>query len=161
MARATTSRNVTPSLWESILSPFKRSGPWAVLVLLMVVGIGYEAHQLIQLAGKSVTEYVYISGKSLDGLLRASEEGTRAHAQLQQALANVLVSSVDTKDQVVVNTEKLAQIQSMLAASIELLKTSPVGQEAQMASLKRIEVAIAELNRLIAEGQRLDAESAP
>lgn len=157
--RATTQSTVdAPWVWQTVLAPFMKSGPWAVLVLLMVCGIGYQAHLLIQGAGNTVAEYVTTSGRSIDALLVASTEGTKAHAMLQQALANVLTSSVSTRDQVVVNTEKLEQIQKMLSESIEQLKTNPVGQEVQMAALNRIEKALMELITLVRDAPRLEAE---
>jgi len=147
-----------PGLWEAILTPFRKAGPWAVLVLLMVVGIGYEAHLLIQGAGQNVSEYVVTSGKNVDALMTTAADGAKAHAMLQQALANVLTSSVSTRDQVVVNTEKLEQIQKMLSESIEQLKTNPVGQEVQMAALTRIENALTELIALVRDAPRIEAE---
>ena len=145
---------VSASTTETVLEPFRKSWP-AMMLLVVLCGIGYGSYQLAKGVGANISQYVAVSGANLDALVRAQVEGTRAHASLQEALANVLGSSVSTRDAVIVNSEKLNQITKAINDSIELLKTNPVGQEVQMASLHRIEASLTELTRIAKESPRL------
>lgn len=142
------------TMTESILRPFAKS--WSAMLLLVILcGLGYEAHVLVNSAGKNVSEYVKISGKNLDALMSSSAEAAKSHALLQEALAKILVSSDETRDEVIINSKKLAEILLLLEESIQALKSDAPGEQEQMASLKRIELAIAELTTVVKEGQRL------
>ena len=143
-----------PSSVETILAPFKKS--WSAMMLLVVIcGLGYGSYQLANGVGSHVSAYVVASGENLDALLKASVDGANAHTALQQALSHVLASSIDTRDQVIINGEKLAELSRLLKETSDLMRTAPINQQAQMDALARIEKAVDELTRLLKEAPRM------
>lgn len=137
--------------WETILAFFMRSGPWAVLSLLLLLGIFYEAHTILGSVGAEVTNYVTSSGRNLEALLDANEEAVRARIEMQTSLSQMAAVSTNSGNQVAVNGEHIRELQKLMQDAFQLMKDAPQKREEQTQLLRRIEGLLMELNQLTAE----------
>jgi len=144
--------------WETILAFFMRSGPWAVLSLLLLLGVFYEAHVILGSVGAEVSNYVVASGRNLESLMTANEEAVRARIEMQASLMQMAAKVGDNGTQVTVNGEHIRELQVLMQDAYSLMKDMPQKREEQTQLLRRIEGLLMELNQLTAEASEGAAE---
>lgn len=137
--------------WETVLAFFMRSGPWAVLSLLLLLGIFYEAHIVLSSVGAEVSSYVATSGRNLQALMDANEEAVRARIEMQASLSQVATLAGESVKDVAINGEHIRELQTLMQSAYNLMKDAPQKREEQTQLLRRIEGLLMELNQLTAE----------
>ena len=83
---------------KAVTSMFLKSGPWAVMTLVLVLGIGYEAHRLVGWAGSSVTTYVTQSTQNNEILVASVSKMNDAVTEAESAHKDMLVSLTSLND---------------------------------------------------------------
>ena len=143
--------------FEAVLSFFGKSGPWAVLSLLMVMGIGYEAHVILTGVGANVSEYVLTSGKNIETLVESQNEAMKQRAELSAAQSLMTRAMSDAQQQIVVNGVHINELQSLMQEAYTVMKATAARREEmtqeQTELLKKLEKGIQTLNQLVLEGQ--------
>lgn len=140
---------------EAVLAFFSKSGPWAVLCLLMIFGIAYELHVVIGTVGVKVTDYVVASADNLDALMSAQEKATEQRTVLQTSTNQLALALTDANKQITINGDHINQLQTLMQDAYQMMKSSVAKREQltleQTEILKRLEQSMAELNRLTLE----------
>jgi len=137
---------------QAVVQMFINSGPWAVMALAMVLGIGYEAHRLAGSVGVSVSDYVIQSSANNKLLVEAMKRVEVEHAALldaskstQNSLKQLQDSTDRVADVVLVNEQKLREIQNLIDEARRIMAIVPEQRKEELRLLQEIEQAIKEL----------------
>ena len=74
---------------KAVISMFLSSGPWAVMTLALVLGIGYEAHRLVGTAGSAVSGYVVQSTKNNEIVMELAKKGEQQRLGMMSSMTSL------------------------------------------------------------------------
>lgn len=131
---------------SAVVSLFLNSGPWAVMALVLVLGIGYEAHYLARSTGAAVSEYVIQSGKNNQELVNAAKQGAQDNLIMISSLKQLQDSTDSVNKAVLVNESKINELLSLMAEAKQMMSSVPAQREEQLRLLKEIETGIRNLS---------------
>lgn len=135
----------TANLIESATAVVNKSGSWAILAFVLILGIGYEAHIIIKNAGSEVARYVATSQKNLDSLLDAQKENSQAHSMMITSIAVLTAAMAENAKLQASSVEDIRQLKILLEQAYGILKKGgPVNKE----DLRRMENGIKGLSEL-------------
>lgn len=126
---------------ELILQSFAKAGPWALLSMLLIGGIGYMLHEFTSTAGPAVAQYVTASRKideknaeNVSLLTIAQQRTSEEHKSMLEGLTT-LQSAIQLRQQE--HTDQSSRIDEMLkimSDASKLMEPLP-GQRNQMLTL--------------------------
>lgn len=125
-----------------IVEQFGRAGPWAVLAVLILVGVGYEADYFLK-------RYVQQSDMTMQALRKSGDNLAEAVGKNLDASTKILEAIATAHEQVTRNGEMMKASQEQHGTLIQLLNEAaasmkPVGEERkrQTAILEKIQAAV-------------------
>jgi hypothetical protein len=142
----------TGSIREVVLQSFLRAGPWALLSLIMIGGLGYMLHEFIATAGPAVAQYVTASrrideqnAKAVLALTAAEERVSMEHESMLAGITS-LQQAIDLRhEEHETQTAEIAKLLAMIDSAYSTMSVIPQQRADQLKLLAEIKAGIDEL----------------
>lgn len=156
------------TLTQDILAGFAKHGPWALLAIVILSYMGYQANRLVPV----ISDYVVQSAKNNQRLVETSDEmqasliearqeriemmqavkaAVANQEQLMRAMTNITAEHADTGKAVNQNGDLLKEIVKLMDEAKEMMKDVPANREEQLKALHEIQKGIEQLRADIVE----------
>lgn len=134
---------------RSVTRMFLQSGPWAVMTLALVLGIGYEAHRLVGTAGSAVSAYVTQSSRNNEVLVELAKKGEQQREDMMQS-TEVLSDALELRykeHQAFERTllSQTAKLDQLVTKVEEACKRAPEERQELLDAIQELRDAIEEL----------------
>ncbi len=127
-----------------ILHQFARAGPWALLAIILIGGIGYELHNFVSIAGPAVTDYVTasrrIDEKNAENVGLLTQAQQRVSSEHESMLAGIVTLQQAIEQRHTEHTEQTRTINELLAlitTATQTMSIVPQQRAEQLALLQQ------------------------
>lgn len=141
------------SIASQVLLSFAKSGPWALLVLLILGWLGWQTQRLLDKTGEAVTNYVVTSTAATKDLMNSVEELAASRETTLEAVKLNAALLGSNAQAIKLSIEKTEEMLELMRKAYEMMKETPQQRREQIQLLQKIEAGIAELAVKIEEAK--------
>jgi hypothetical protein len=152
---------------EAVLQSFLRAGPWAVLTVILIAGLGYELHMFVSTAGPAITQYVTASrqideqnAKNVTALTTAQQQTSEEHKSMLAGITSLQQAIELRQDEHEKQTAEIAKLLALIDSAYSTMSVIPQQRAEQLKLLQQISMGIEEL-RTSVEANGHEANNEP
>ena len=136
---------VTAKTEDTVFNSFAKSGPWALLCLIMLLGVGFKANQIID----AYMSYVSESKQLIVKISESTVERDKVHASQLESLDTLQTAITLRADEHLKHEKVMQDILALMTEAKDLMQDVPQLREEQLVLLKRIDDGIQRLSVLL------------
>ena len=130
---------------DTILTSFAKSGPWALLCLIMLVAVGFKANQIID----AYMNYVSESKQLIVKISESTVERDKVHSSQLESLDTLQTAIAIRADEHLKHERIMQDILILMTEAKNLMQDVPQLRQEQLILLRRIDEGIQKLSVLL------------
>jgi len=130
---------------DTIFTSFAKSGPWALLCLIMLIGVGWKANQIIDAYMSYVSESKVLIAKISD----STTERDKIHTSQLKSLEILQTAIALRANEHQKHEEVMLEVLTLMREAKTLMQDVPQLREEQLVLLKRIDDGIQQVTVLL------------
>ena len=136
---------VTAKAEDTVFNSFAKAGPWALLCLIMLLGVGWKANDIID----AYMAYVSESRIVMSSLTTAMADVNKVHASQLESLDTLQEAAVSRSSEHVQHEKLMQDILALMQEARTLMEDVPNQRQEQLVILQRIDAGIQQLTNLL------------